>query len=199
MSHLVEKIFAIHDSLVEADLRHGFGGAIALAYCIEEPRGTRDLDLNIFVPPFSAGRALQALPDAVEVEPEDLKLAERNGQVRAWWDDTPVDVFLSSLPLHEVVAKRLTWVPLLDRRIPIVDCTSLVVFKALVDRKKDWVDIEAIAQTSSKAIVAAAETVADLVPDGDPRVDQLWALRDWEGRVSEVPSLKKILNRKNLG
>ena len=49
MSELVDKLFAIHDSLTEAGIAHAFGGAIALAYCVEEPRGTRDLDVNIFV------------------------------------------------------------------------------------------------------------------------------------------------------
>ncbi len=198
MSHLVEKIFAIHDSLETAELRHRFGGAIALAYCIEDPRGTRDLDLNIFVPPASAHLALRSLPDAVEVKPEDMKFAERDGQVRVWWDGTPIDVFLSSLPLHEVVASRLAWVPLAGRTIPVVDCASLVVFKALVDRKKDWVDIEAVAQTSAAAIAVAAETVAELVPDGDPRVAQLRALGDREGRPVEVPCLKEILSRRSL-
>ena len=64
MSELVEKLFAIHDSLTEASIAHAFGGAIALAYCVEEPRGTRDLDVNIFVDAAKAGRRSPACPTA---------------------------------------------------------------------------------------------------------------------------------------
>src|SRR5262249_41808856 len=45
LSVLAERLIAIHDSLDAAGVPHAFGGAIALAYCTEEPRGTRDLDV----------------------------------------------------------------------------------------------------------------------------------------------------------
>jgi hypothetical protein len=157
VSHLVEKMLAIHDGLAAADLPHGFGGAIALA------------------------------------EPDGVESVKREGQVRVWWDGTPIDLFFNSLPLHEFVANRLVWVPLAGHMIPVIDCVSLVVFKALVDRKEDWVDIEAIAETSSKAIAIAAETVAELALGQDPRVGQLRSPLDREGREKEDPSLKEIL------
>src|SRR6476646_7573165 len=97
MSELVGKLFAIHDSLTEAKLAHAFGGAIALAYCIEEPRGTRDLDVNIFAAPSDAEWALAALPDEIKVSPQDVEKAVEDGQRRLWWRDTPIDVFLSSM------------------------------------------------------------------------------------------------------
>ena len=62
MSLLGERLLAVHDSLTDAALPHAFGGAIALAYCTEEPRGTRDLDVNVFVDPLRAEEALSALP-----------------------------------------------------------------------------------------------------------------------------------------
>lgn len=198
MSHLVEKMLAIHDGLAAADLPHGFGGAIALAYCIEEPRGTRDLDLNIFIQPSDAELAFRSLPSAIEIESDGVESVKREGQVRAWWDGTPIDLFFNSLPLHELVANRLVWVPLGDHMIPVIDCVSLVVFKALVDRKKDWVDIEAIAEASSEAIAIAAETLTELAPGQDPRVGQLRALLGREGREKEDPSLKKILEGKGF-
>jgi hypothetical protein len=51
MSVLAERLLEVHAALSEAKLAHAFGGAIALAYCTEEPRGTRDLDVNVFVSP----------------------------------------------------------------------------------------------------------------------------------------------------
>ncbi|HXS46882.1 MAG TPA: hypothetical protein VN756_05415, partial [Solirubrobacterales bacterium] len=89
MSELVEKLFTIHDSLAAASLPHAFGGAIALAYCIEEPRGTRDLDVNIFADASRADAVLVSLPDQVSVSEGDVAAVVRDGQTRLWWDDTP--------------------------------------------------------------------------------------------------------------
>lgn len=198
MSHLAEKMLAISGKLSTAGIPHAFGGAIALAYCIDEPRGTRDLDLNVFVEPSAARMTLTALPAKVEVNAESVAVAERDGQARLWWEGTPIDIFFNSLPLHEVAAERVVWVPLDGRKIPVIDCASLVVFKALVDRGKDWVDIESIAEASSTSIGVAAEALARLVPGGDPRVAQLYAL-DGMQRTTDVPSIKKALEERSLG
>lgn len=176
MSELVEKLFTIHDSLTEAGLAHAFGGAIALAYCTEEPRGTRDLDVNIFIDASQAGDVLAGLPEQIEVRARDVKTVVRDGQARLWWDDTPIDVFLNNLPLHEEVAAGVVWVPLAGRKIPVLDCASLTIFKAFFDRTKDWADIEAIAIATPEDIEGAAETIADLVGEDDPAVQKLKTL-----------------------
>jgi hypothetical protein len=173
MSELVEKLFAIHESLTGANVAHAFGGAIALAYCTEEPRGTRDLDVNIFVDAARAKAVLDALPDQIAVEVKDVAAIVRSGQARLWWEDTPVDVFMNNLPLHEAVAAAVTWVPLAGREIPVLDCASLAIFKAFFDRTKDWADLEAIAQATPEDIEAAAATIADLVGADDPAVQRL--------------------------
>lgn len=176
MSELVEKLFTIHDALREAAVPHAFGGAIALAYCTEEPRGTRDLDLNIFAPAAEAERILAKLPDQVSVNPSDVAIVTRDGQTRLWWDDTPVDLFLNNLPLHEAVAAGVVWVPLAGRDIPVLDCASLAIFKAFFDRTKDWADMEAIAQATPEDIEEAANTIADLVGEDDPAHQRLKGL-----------------------
>jgi hypothetical protein len=176
VSELVDKLFAVHDSLAAGGLAHAFGGAIALAYCTEEPRGTRDLDVNIFTKAANAEAALAALPDEVEISPEDIEVVARDGQARLWWDDTPVDVFLNCLPLHDAVANGVVWVPLAGRDIPVLDCASLVVFKAFFDRTKDWADIEAVAERSPGDIEAAASTLAELVGRDDPAYARLSSL-----------------------
>ena len=176
MSELLEKLFAIHDSLTKADLAHAFGGAIALAYCTEEPRGTRDLDVNIFTDAAKAKTALAALPDEITVRAKDIAAVVRDGQARLWWDDTPIDVFLNNLPLHDAVAARVVWVPLAGREIPVLDCASLVIFKAFFDRTKDWADIEAVAQATPEDIEEAAATIADLMGEDDPACQRLASL-----------------------
>lgn len=176
MSTLIEKLFAIHDSLTEASVPHAFGGAIALAYCTEEPRGTRDLDVNIFVDAAKAKSTLGHLPAGVTVRRQDVADVERDGQTRLDWDGTPVDVFLNNMPLHEAVAGAVVWVPLASREIPVLDCASLAIFKAFFDRTKDWADMEAIAQATPEDIDIAAATITDLVGPDDPAVKRLESL-----------------------
>lgn len=170
---LVEKLLAIHRALKAHSLPHAFGGAIALAYCVEEPRGTRDLDVNIFVDAGDAARALEALPDGVRVSKEDIKTVKREGQTRLFWDGVPVDVFLNNLPLHEEVANGVLWVPLGEEQIPVLDCASLVVFKSLFNRARDWGDIEEVAEATPSDVEAAVKTVADLVGEDDPSYRRL--------------------------
>jgi hypothetical protein len=183
MSELVEKLFKIHDSLTEAGLAHAFGGAIALAYCVEEPRGTRDLDVNIFVEASQAELALSSLPEGVRVRKKDILKVKRDGQARLDWDGTPIDVFLNNVPLHDAVASSVVWVRLEGREVPVLDCASLVIFKAFFDRTKDWADIEAIAIATPEDIEEAAGTITRLVDRDDPIHQKLDALSElWAGR-----------------
>ena len=177
MSELVDKLFGIHDSLAEAGIAHAFGGAIALAYCTEEPRGTRDLDVNIFVDASRAESVLAALPAGVRVDKQDVAKVERDGQTRLFWDGTPVDVFLNNIPLHDAVAASVIWVPLEGRDVPVLDCASLTIFKAFFDRTKDWADIEAIARATPEDVEEAARRIAELVGEDDRAYDRLDEVR----------------------
>jgi inosine-uridine nucleoside N-ribohydrolase len=167
MSVLARRLLDIHDALSAAKLPHAFGGAIALAYCTEEPRGTRDLDVNIFVDPERASEVFAALPDAVIATDAHIRAVEHEGQVRVWWEDTPIDLFLDIHSFHGEVAERVRLVPFEGRTIPVLDCTALTVFKALFDRTKDWADIEEIATAGALDLPQAVAWVERLVgPDG---------------------------------
>ena len=54
-------VFSAH----AADFVWRAGGAIALAYCTLDPRGTRDLDFNVFVGAERAREVFAALPDKI--------------------------------------------------------------------------------------------------------------------------------------
>jgi hypothetical protein len=178
VTELVEKLFAIDEALRSASIPHAFGGAIALAYCVEEPRGTRDLDVNIFVDAGDADRVLAQLPEGVRVSAKDVAVVERDGQTRLWWDGVPIDVFLNNLPLHEAAAEGVVWVPLEGRQIPVLDCASLVIFKSLFDRPKDWADIHAVVVAAPEDVETAASTLADLVGQEDAAFKRLAQISD---------------------
>jgi hypothetical protein len=148
MSSLGDKILAIHSALAGADVTHAFGGAIALAYCVGEPRATIDVDLNVFVEPSSGRRTLELLPGVTWTD-ADLATIERDGQRRLWWDNTPVDLFFAYDPFHWSAQARVREVPFEGSTIPVLDCTDLAVFKAFFARGKDFVDIEAMARAKS--------------------------------------------------
>lgn len=163
MSILIERLFAVHDALDNAGIPHAVGGAIALAYCTKNPRGTRDLDLNIFLGVDAAEEVLAALPAPVGYSSDDVEKVREVGQVRLWWGETPVDLFFNNLPLHEDVAAGKVLVQLEGKEIPVLDAASLVIFKAMFDRTKDWADIEEIFRHDPDAVAKAATKVSDLI------------------------------------
>ncbi len=62
MSELGDQLLAIHDALDAARIPHAIGGAIALGYCTLEPRGTRDVDVNVFTAPSARGMCSRRCP-----------------------------------------------------------------------------------------------------------------------------------------
>jgi hypothetical protein len=176
VSLLAQRLLAVHDALCVAALPHAFGGALALAYCTEEPRGTRDLDVNVFTDPTRAREVFAALPQRVAVAGADVRAAEREGQARVWWEDTPIDVFLDIHQFHEEVARGVREVPFMDRTIPVLDCTSLAVFKALFDRTKDWADIEAVVEADAMDIAEAVSWLGRLVGPEHPATRRMASL-----------------------
>lgn len=178
MSLLADRLLDIHDALSHAKLPHAFGGAIALAYCTQEPRGTRDLDVNVFVAPSRAKQVFVALPDGVAVAGTDIRDAEQEGQVRVWWEDTPIDLFLDIHRFHEEVAEGVRLVPFEERTIPVLDCTALAVFKAVFDRTKDWADIEEMAAAGALDLPRAVAWVERLVGADGSAARRLSSLAD---------------------
>lgn len=170
---LAERLLAIHKGLREAAVEHAFGGAIALAYWTLEPRGTRDIDVNVFMPRERCEPALAALPDAIAVDEAAVLAIEREGQVRLWWEDTPVDVFFSYLPLHDAAARHRRQVPFEGEVIPVLGPGELAVFKAMFDRTRDWADIEAMLAAGSLDVDAVREQLISLLGDGDGRLTRL--------------------------
>jgi hypothetical protein len=176
MSELGDQLLAVHDGLDAAGIPHAIGGAIALGYCVLEPRGTRDVDVNVFVAPQRARDVFAAMPEGVELSGVQLDQAERDGQTRLKWGITPIDLFFSVLPFHDRAQAHVREVPFEGRTIPVLDCTGLAVFKAMFARSRDWVDVEAMVEARSLDVDEAIRWVREMVGD-DQRVQTLNALR----------------------
>jgi hypothetical protein len=176
MIGLADRMLAVHDALDAGGFPHAIGGAIALGYCVLEARATQDVDVNVFVPPSRTREVFDALPQGITVRGSDLEHAERDGQVRLRWDQTPIDLFFSVLPFHDDVERNIRHVSFGDRTIPVLSCTALTVFKAMFARPRDWVDIESMVEARAIDIDEAKRWVLELMGD-DARLDKLEELR----------------------
>lgn len=172
---LAEKLLAIHSALSEAKIGHAFGGAIALAYWTREPRGTRDIDVNVFVPAPECGEALRALPRGISWDDSSRELIERDGQARLWWDETPVDLFFSYEPLHDQAESNRVLVPFEGVEVPVLGPLELAALKAVFDRTRDWADIEEMLAAGTLDTELLEGELERLLGKEDPRVSRLRA------------------------
>jgi hypothetical protein len=175
MTSLVWRVLALCDALERSGTPYALGGALALAYATSEPRGTRDIDVNVFVGSDDAATVFAALPTGVVSSVADQALARQHDQVRLWWDDTPVDVFFAADAFHVDVASRCRTVPFEGRNIRVLAAEDLAVFKAMFNRTKDWADIEAMVESHAVDLELAADRLRGLLGD-DPRVARLRSL-----------------------
>ena len=173
---LPEKMVAIHESLDDAGLPHAFGGALALAWCTQQARGTIDVDVNLFVGPERVDDVLAALPSGVATSDADRRLLQRDGQARLWWDRTPVDLFFNTTDFHEAAAARVRWEPFAGRQLPFLSCGDLAVFKAFFNRTKDWADLEAMRDAGTLDVATLVGVLATYLGADDPRIERLLSL-----------------------
>lgn len=176
MTTLAERIVALDRAL--KTVPHAFGGALALAY-YAEPRATIDIDLNLFVGvdhfPAIAKRLVKLGANADD--PDVLELVQRDGQARVMWDVTPIDLFFAYDAFHTAAAAARRSVPFADTTIPILAPEHLVVCKAVFNRPKDWVDIDAM--LAAGASIDTAEVlrwVGRIAGDTDPRYERIAAV-----------------------
>ena len=173
MDDLVAKIVQLHKKFAAADLPHAFGGALALAWCTQRARGTIDIDVNLLVSTDSWQKALNALPSEVKVTREDRKILKRDGQVRVWWDKTPLDLFLNSTEFHEGIERRVRWETFAGKSLPFLSCFDLAVFKAFFNRTKDWADLEEMARAQTLDTQRVLAALIEYLGADDERVQRL--------------------------
>lgn len=182
---LAQSVVELHRCLDAADLPHAFGGAIALAYCTREPRGTRNIDVNVFVGSDRLDELLDALPSGVSVTDANVADLKRDAQTRLWWAETPVDVFLSNHTFHDHAESNRRTVPFAEvEDLPVLACADLAVFKSFFARPKDAVDIATMAVADAIDLGQLEVQVSMLMGDSDERADFFARIRDDVERMS---------------
>lgn len=134
----------IADALEESQLPYAIGGALALAIA-GVPRGTADVDLNIFVPEQRVDEAITALVRlGVDIDTQTATEHSRTrGMFIGRWEGMRIDVFLPSIDFSWEAART---------RVRVTDdsgwsgwflsAESIAVFKLLFFRGKDVVDLQ---------------------------------------------------------
>lgn len=174
MPSLPEKIVAVDRAL--ASIPHAFGGALALAYHAE-PRATRDIDCNVFVPSSEADDVLVPLAELGAEVAGAAEVARVEGQVRVLWDSTPIDLFFAYDPFHQAVDRGAVSVPFADTTIRVLSPEHLTVCKVVFDRPKDWVDIDTMLALGTPIEIAEVlRWVGRICGDDDPRYDRIAAV-----------------------
>lgn len=171
---LAERVIELHRAFESHAIPHAFGGAIALAFWIRNPRGTDDVDVNVFVPAEDCRPALDALPAGVAVPDDAVEVIARDGQTRLWWDETPIDLFFNNVPVHDDAEAHRREVPLTGEvTIPILGPIELAVFKIMFDRTQDWADLEAMIAAETLDLDEVRRVLKTMIDAGDERFARL--------------------------
>jgi hypothetical protein len=149
---------------------------LALAWCTERARGTIDIDVNVFLGPDQAAAVVEALPVGVTSTEDDLRLLQRDGQARLWWDTTPIDVFLSTTPFHDQAGARARTERFAGIDVPFLSCSDVAVFKAFFNRTKDWADLEEMASAGTLDVERTLGVLVRYLGGDDERIERLRSL-----------------------
>ena len=139
----------IGNLLDSQNISYAIGGDLARAmYSI--PRNIQDGDINIFIHISKMKCILELLNDkhsitdqyGVKVPLQQL-LDLNRGLIRFWWKNIKVELFTNSLPKfsHEAMKTKVNH-EINGQNAFFLSPEALILFKILLGRNKDWVDID---------------------------------------------------------
>lgn len=142
-SLLDTKVMAIAQALEKSQIPYAFGGAIALAY-YAAPRGTEDIDVNVFLKAEQAATCFEALERLGIIGSPTADRDVQHHQVVLFWEYTPIHVFFSYDSLHESCKARARQVPFAEGEIWILSAEDIAIFKVIYDRPKDLAEVREV-------------------------------------------------------
>lgn len=169
------------EALTDAGMSSAIGGALALGF-FGEPRGTKDVDLDVFVGEDRYEEMFDVLERAgCTFDRDACRRQARDGNtIVVVKDGFRVDLFVPTIPFYAEAEARRTFVTLRGRRVPILSAECLCVFKLLFFRPKDLLDIEKMVALQQDALDHAyvRRWIVAMVGEDDPRVER------WDAIVS---------------
>ena len=155
-----------------ASIPYAIGGALALAIA-GVPRGTADVDINVFVDADKLPDVLDVLAAAgVEIDtPAATARATRDGMFVGRLDGMRVDVFLPSIPFaKEAGTTRLRVTDESGWSGWFLSAEAVAVFKLLFFRGKDIVDLERLVAVRPELDTAYIRRwIVDMMEETDER------------------------------
>jgi len=171
-----EIVLLLAEALSGAGIPYAVGGAIAYGF-YGAPRGTVDVDLNIFVSAGEARPALETLRKAGLSLDMDKAMDSliRRGDARATFTGVRVDLFVNSIDLHESAMRRTVPVQLSGRQIRILSAEDLALFKLIFFRPKDVEDVKRMVARIGKRfdVEYTRKHLVDMLGEDDERVTTL--------------------------
>lgn len=156
-------------------IEYALGGALAYGVWAL-PRATRDVDLNIFLPPEKLAPALKVLAnagvqfDAAEAE----RRAADEGMFVGWMGACRIDVFIPSIPFSWEALRTRMLVPAGSQSAWFLSAESLSFFKMMFFRSKDIADVERLLASMGKRLDApyVRHWLVETMGEGDVRVSK---------------------------
>lgn len=141
------------------NIPYAIGGALALAI-YSTPRNTQDVDMNVFLHISEMKPVLKLLGDNSAITdqygtpiPIDSLLESDNGLIMFWWKNIKVEIFPNSLSKFSDEAMRTRISHIINKKnVSFLSAESLILFKILLGRNKDWIDIDRMLEVNSNEI-----------------------------------------------
>jgi hypothetical protein len=163
-------------ALGAAGLPYAIGGALAMG-AHGYPRGTLDVDVNVFVELERMPSVLAVLHElGAELDEEACSArARRDGMFVCRLDGFRVDVFLPSIPFSWEAAETKVRLGEGDDALWFLSPEALAVFKLLFFRGKDRVDLERFVAVTARRLDRGyvRRWIAEMMGENDERV-ALW-------------------------
>ena len=160
-------------ALEAAGIPYAIGGAIALG-AWSDPRGTHDVDLDVFVDDAGLENALDVLIAAgLELDRDAARVAHRQGDVLVGrYQGMRVDVFTPSIPFAWAARDTRRRLVGPSGEADYLSPEATAIFKLLFFRPKDLLDIEKLLAVQRRDLDApyVRRWVVEMMGEADERV-----------------------------
>ena len=163
-------------ALDASSIPYAIGGALAFGLW-GDPRGTHDVDINLFVDHAGLDRALDVLQSAgVDIDRGAATRADLAGDmIVGWYSGMRVDLFTPSVPFSWEAMKSVVRVKGPMGEAAYLSAEAIAIFKLLFFRPKDLLDIEKlmVVQGADLDVAYIRRWIVDMMGEDDERTKAL--------------------------